>query len=82
MAKFLHAVYLRTLRLTPPFLHHSSFFKYTRFSSKASVDEGKIGNNAENEAKVEDDKYPLGEFEFEEFGAWKSFAVKSTMFFA
>lgn len=29
-----------------------------------------------------DDKYPSGEFEFREFGAWKRFTVKCKMLFA
>ncbi|KAG9160043.1 hypothetical protein Leryth_005787 [Lithospermum erythrorhizon] len=51
-------------------------------SSSPSENEAKSVNNDENDSKVEDDKYPLGEFEFEEYGMWKSLVVKFRMLFA
>ena len=40
-------------------------------------DDGELSGSEHN-----GDKYPSGEFEFREFGAWESFLVKCRMFFA
>ncbi|XP_027125102.1 serine protease SPPA, chloroplastic [Coffea arabica] len=50
-------------------------------AAEAEID-GENGDLKGSGSEYNDDKYPSGEFQFREYGAWKSFVVKCKMLFA